>query len=364
MGTLISNSYNFKMVKILHKIISLEEALKLDNVIYIDMRSPGEYEIGHIPKAINIPLFTNEERAEVGTIYKNIGVEEAKIKGLAIVSGKLPELVSKIRSFHKKDTVVVVYCWRGGMRSKSVVTILEIMGIHAYQLLGGYKAYRRYVLDSLGDIILEPQVGVLCGSTGVGKTILLKELEKKGAPIIDLEGLANHRGSVFGQIGLGKPATAQNFDANLLQQIRKFRKEPCILVECESRRVGNVYLPDVLYNAMQKGFKVLVTASLETRIERLIDEYTGRYNENYDSILESLKTLSKRLGKKKTDKLVQDFSNGNIHEVVRVLLVDYYDPLYGYENSSRTEYDLVVDADNIEQAANLILNFINQQFRR
>lgn len=348
----------------MHKILTVDEALKLDDVLYIDMRSPNEYETGHIPGAINIPLFSNEERAEVGTIYKNIGVEEAKMKGLGIVSDKLPELVSTIRSLYKKNSTVVIYCWRGGMRSKSVVTILEIMGITSYQLLGGYKAYRRYVLDSLEQFDIKAKIVVLCGSTGVGKTLLLTKLDEKGVAVIDLEKLANHRGSAFGQVGLGRPATAQNFDANLLEELQRLNDQPYIVVECESKRVGNVYLPNVLYNAMQQGLKVFVKASIETRIDRLIKEYTGIYNENYDGIVNSLKTLSKRLGAKKTQQLYQDFTDGRIHEMVRTLLIEYYDPLYGYETCSLADYDFSVDAENIEQAACAIINYLNQQFGR
>lgn len=352
------------MVNILHKIISLDETLKMENIIYIDMRSPNEFEMGHIPGAVNIPLFSNDERAEVGTIYKQIGNEEAKMKGLAIVSTKLPELVSQIRSLHKKGSTVVVYCWRGGMRSKSIVTILEIMGITAYQLLGGYKAYRRYVLDSLEKFPLIPPIVVLCGSTGVGKTILLKKLEKQGVPIIDLEALANHRGSAFGQVGLGRSATAQSFDANLLKKLQSLNCEPYIVVECESKRVGNVYLPDVLYGAMKKGTKILVKASTETRIKRLIAEYTGIYNENYDGIIASIKSLSKRFGIKKTQKMLEDFSQGKIDEVVRTLLVDYYDPLYGYETCDPADYDMVLDAEDLNQTVESLIIYLNQQFRR
>ncbi|MPM50310.1 tRNA 2-selenouridine synthase [bioreactor metagenome] len=365
MGTLLKEeAIIFELVNMLHKMISLEDTLKLDNIMYIDMRSPNEFEMGHIPGAVNIPLFSNEERAEVGTIYKNTGTEEAKMKGLAIVSTKLPELVSQVRSLHKKGSTVVVYCWRGGMRSKSIVTILEIMGITAYQLLGGYKAYRRHVLDSLEKFNLVPPIVVLCGSTGVGKTILLNKLHKQGIPVIDLEALANHRGSAFGQVGLGKSATAQNFDANLLERLQLLSTEPYIVVECESKRVGNVYLPEVLYNAMQKGTKILVKASTETRIQRLIAEYAGIYDDNYESIMASIKTLSKRLGIKKAQKLIQDFSQGKTHEVVGTLLVDYYDPLYGYETCDPADYGMVIDAENLDQTADYLISYLNQQFRR
>lgn len=344
----------------LHKTILIDDALKVDHPLYIDMRSPSEFRTGHVPGAINIPLFDDNERAEVGTIYKNVGVEEAKMRGLAIASTKLPQIVSQIRQVNRQGSTVIIYCWRGGMRSRSVVTILELLGSSVYQLIGGYKAYRRHVLDRLQEFILKPRIVVICGSTGVGKTSMLKMLDARGIPIIDLEKLANHRGSAFGQVGLGLPETAQNFDAKLLQQLEMLNHQPYIVVECESKRVGNVYLPEVLYEAMQKGIKVLAHASVETRISRLIDEYTGLYNSNYEAIIASLRLLSKRLGTKKTEVLIDAFSNGRISEVVHTLLVDYYDPLYGYEKSDPAVYDFIVDAENLEQAVDSVTNYLKQ----
>lgn len=344
----------------LYKIISVEDALKLDNPLFVDMRSPSEYATGHVPGAINIPLFTDDERAIVGTIYKTVGVEEAKQSGLSIVSTKLPEIVSEVKEYYKNGNAVIIYCWRGGMRSKSVVTVLGLMGIKAFQLLGGYKSYRNYVLESLHNFRFSSEIIVLCGSTGVGKTNLLKMLDERGVPVIDLEKLANHRGSVFGQIGLGKPETAQNFEANLLNELKRLNKEPFIVLECESRRIGNIYLPEVLYKSMQIGRKILVCAGIENRISRLIEEYTDLYGNNQASIIAGITSLKKRLGKKKTEEILSNFTNGEIREVVYHLLVDYYDPLYGYENSDPAQYDLIVNADNLEQAARSLISYLEE----
>lgn len=347
------------LVITLHKIITLENALALERSIFIDMRSPSEYLTGHVPNAINIPLFTDGERAEVGTIYKQIGVAEAKQQGLKLVSSKLPEIVERIRSLYKDGLSVVIYCWRGGMRSKSVVTVLELMGITAYQLQGGYKGYRHYVLDTLQQFHLQPEIIVLCGSTGVGKTTLLKMLQSENVPVIDLENLANHRGSAFGQVGLGRPQTAQNFDALILNELDNFNSKPFILVECESKRIGNVYLPEVLYQAMQRGRKILVQADIPIRVNRLIAEYTDDYEMNKEALKSSLISLERRLGSKKTRHLLDDFAIGQISEVVETLLTDYYDPLYGYEKANPLEYDLVVNANSLEHASRQILRYLN-----
>lgn len=321
------------------------------------MRAPAEYADGHIPGAVNIPLLDDDERRIVGTIYKKDGPEEAKQHGLGMVSGKLPELVSQIRDLYRSGRTVVVYCWRGGMRSKSVVSVLELMGIPAFQLLGGYKVHRRYVLDELAAFDLRPQVVTLCGSTGVGKTTLLKLLADRGAAVIDLEQLANHRGSAFGQVGLGRPATAQNFDALLLIELRRLNDSPYILVECESKRIGNVYIPEVLFAAMKRGPRILAHASLETRVARLMEEYLANYSA--DEIRDSLTTLSKRLGAAKTGKLLAAFAAGEVATVVRQLLVDYYDPLYGYETAKDDEFAYRVDAENLSLAATAVMGYLN-----
>lgn len=341
------------------RIISLADALKLEDPLYIDMRSPSEYQQGCIPGAINLPLLDDEERGEVGTTYRTVGPDQAKQQGLSIVSGKLPDLVSQIREYHKTGRTVVVYCWRGGMRSKSVVSVLDLMGISAYQLVGGYKAFRTHVLESLTSFPLRPAIVVLSGSTGVGKTTMLKKLMQAGVPVIDLEALANHRGSVFGQVGLGRPQTAQNFDALLLSELSGLNNQPYIIVECESKRIGNVYLPEVLYQAMQKGKKILAQASVETRVSRLIEEYMDIYNHRQEEILGSIAQLAKRLGNTRTNKMLEDFTAGRVRDVVRTLLVDYYDPLYGYEKADPSGFDRIVDAEDMDKASSEIIDYLN-----
>lgn len=344
----------------MNKTITVEESLHLPQTLYIDVRSPAEFSIGHMPSAINIPIFSNEERVKIGTLYKQVGGEQAKELGLAIASGKLPDIVHQVRNFYKVGHPIVIYCWRGGMRSKSIVTILTLMGIQVSQLSGGYKAYRRYVLDRLLTFEVVPKIIVLCGSTGVGKTSLLQLLKAKNIPIIDLEKLANHRGSVFGQIGLGQAATAQFFDVAILAALDDFAGSPYIVVECESKRIGNVYLPDCLYQAMNEGIKILVNADVETRISRLIDEYTDLNEKNTNDIIASIKALSKRFSIKKMETLLSDFAKGQLRDVVRTLLIDYYDPLYGYGKLDEDNYSLTVNCNDLEDASLQISTYLKQ----
>jgi tRNA 2-selenouridine synthase len=345
----------------MYKTITFEEAIQLKRPIYIDVRSPGEYAAGHIVGAVNVPLLNDNERVDVGVIYHKEGPDPAKDTGLTIISNKLPDIIRQIRDLGTAGRPLIVYCWRGGMRSKSVVSVLSVMGIPAMQLIGGYKSYRRHILDSLQDFELKPKVVVLCGSTGVGKTALLKLLSFKNIPVIDLENLANHRGSVFGQVGLGAPETAQNFDAKIYGILNELKEEPVFVVECESKRVGNVYLPKCLYQGMDKGIKILLTADIDIRISRLIAEYTdGCYEKNAEEILTSLNMLSKRLGMKKTSALVENFQQGNIHQVVYTLLTEYYDPLYGYEREQKEKFDFIVDCSDLNRAATAIFDYLNQ----
>lgn len=348
------------------QVISIEQAMGLPKCLFIDTRSPSEFEQGHIPGAINVPLLEDEERAVVGTLYKQCGQEQAKQKGLEFVSGKLADMVKKISDCRAAvpDAALVVYCWRGGMRSKSVVTILELMGIAGCQLAGGYKAYRRHVQERLTEFSLQPTLIVLCGSTGSGKTTLLQLLADRQVPVIDLEQLANHRGSAFGQVGLGRPATAQNFDAQLLLLLEQYNREPFIVLECESKRVGNVYLPDRLCDAMRTGRRVLIRSGIDTRVRRLIAEYTDVLQPQDPQIITSITSLTKRLGKKKVAGLLLDYEEGRLTEFTRTLLADYYDPLYGYETASPESFDLVVEAEDLDRAATEISQYIDRLKRR
>ena len=173
----------------------------------VDVRSPMEFHEATIPGSINIPVFNDEERAEVGTIYKQIGKEAAMDRGLAIFSQKLPAF---IQAFKQVETPLTVFCWRGGMRSKTAATVLDLMGIHANQLSGGIRSYRRWVVQVLEEADFRPELLVLNGNTGSGKTAILRHLLKKAYPVIDFEKMAGHRGSIFGQIGQ-HPSNQKNF---------------------------------------------------------------------------------------------------------------------------------------------------------
>jgi len=345
----------------MYNTINIDEALRLADACFFDMRSPLEYAEGSIPGAVNVPIFDNAERAEIGTIYRQQAMETAKTRGLEIASAKLPGLVQRIKAAAGRRQIIV-YCWRGGMRSRSIATILQLMGIRVYQLVGGYKAYRQYVLKRLQDYKIGPCFVVFHGLTGVGKTALLQELERDGWPVLDLESLANHRGSAFGHIGKGNGVTAKNFDALLLAALDKYQGERFVFVEAESKRIGNVYVPDCVMEAMRRGRHILLSATMETRVERLLHEYLNEPRQaeyaNAD-IFRSLETLQKRLGKAKTAKLRALLQAGKYEAFVEMLLVDYYDPLYDYSEKDVHKFDFHVSTENIRTAADDIVKFLS-----
>jgi len=292
--------------------------------LFIDVRSPAEFAEDHIPGAVNIPLFSNEERAIVGTMYKQIGKDVAINKGLEIVSHKLPEMIAEYKKLKGK---LCVYCWRGGMRSGSVVSLLASLQFDVVQLENGYKDYRRFVREQLDAVGIPPMM-VLYGLTGSGKTEMLQQLPNS----LDLEGLAQHRGSIFGDVNLS-PRTQKMFESLLLQRLFALRNEKSIFVEGESRRIGPVVIPLSIWNAMQKGTKVKVVCSQEQRVDRLYTEYCDNFQT--EKMKEKIHAIEKYLGKKQADALCLMLDRGEIRAVIEKILTEYYDKLYTHTVESK-----------------------------
>ena len=311
----------------------------------VDVRSPGEYAKGHVPRAVNIPLFNDGERAEVGTLYKQVGRDPAIERGLAIAGAKVPRLIERFEPYRLGR--IAVYCARGGMRSNSVVSLLKALNFRVDQVPGGYKAWRNHLLASL-MVRVPPRLIVIHGQTGTGKTLLLSHLENA----LDLEAIARHRSSLFGAVNL-HPLNQQQFEGELLVALESLDFSRPVWVEGESRKVGTVIIPEALRAAMQSSTCVLVTASLETRVNRIIQEYTGGGAPSPDTMTQleqALRSLTQHFGKTRIEELVKLLHAGNLFPLVQVLLEEYYDPRYAHSMHGY-QYALTLSSDDLEDAA-------------
>lgn len=305
----------------------MEEAFFLKDIFWVDVRTPGEFLKGSIPGAVNLPLFSNQERHQVGVTYQQ-DQEEARYYGLRLVAPRLPLLLEEIREQAREKTIIL-YCFRGGLRSSGIAAVLEMMDFPVLQLEGGYKKFRRYVVKNLLEVLSHlPELVVIYGLTGAGKTDLIRIIRSLNYPALDLEGLAHHRGSAFGRIGIEKQQSQQNFEAHLLFQLKKFGGAPFLIVEAESKNIGQVTLPPLLQERMWWGQKVLLKTPLTQRIERIIIEYAAIGEDFISQAAVSLERLTKRLGPKKVASLQDLLHRRQLEEVVGYLLEEYYDPLY------------------------------------
>lgn len=338
--------------------LTSEQLLTFKDPLVIDVRSPGEHEAERLLGSINVPLLDNRERAIVGTCYVQEGEAKARLLALDIISPKLPELIRTIIKARKQGQAVVVYCWRGGLRSESVCSFLSIIGIDSWRLKGGYKAWRRMIIDDLKNANYKFRPLILQGLTGVGKTELLQELEKLGVSVLDLEGIANHRGSVFGGMGLSEQPTQKNFDEALWQKLRTFGNETVVL-EAESRNIGKLAVPDFILAHIANGKKILVTASIEVRAHRLVADYIRVDDDSTrQNLIATLDLLKERLGREKVGELKELAMNGQLNELATQLLLEYYDPLYNRHVEKYKPYDLVVSEDDCAMAAKQIADYI------
>jgi tRNA 2-selenouridine synthase len=328
-------------------VISLEKALELRDrgALLVDARSPAEYAEATIPGALNVSILDDAERAEIGTLYKQTGKQAARRRGVELVAPKIPELVEKVTAARAPGSPpAVVFCWRGGMRSRALTQFLELAGIPARQLEGGHKAFRGHVRDffehgAWGRLI------VLRGLTGVGKTSLLQQLAVAGYPVLDLEGLANHRGSAFGHLGLPPQPPQRMFEALLWDALRKVAADSYAIAEGESRHIGRLALPLRVYQSLQTEISLWVETSLEARIRNILADYPAR-DHLRNEFVRPLQALKERLGRQAIEELVALLQEGAWEELVRRLMVHYYDPLYRHTFPERR---IEVAIDNPEQ---------------
>lgn len=326
----------------------------------IDVRSPGEFAHAHLPGAVNIPLFDNEERALIGIKYKQAGKDAAVLLGLDLIGTKMSGFVRQSRKLNPTGKEVLVHCWRGGMRSGSFAWLLNTAGIKATTLVGGYKAYRSTVLDAF----TEPRnLFVLGGKTGSGKTDILKHLAEQGEQIIDLEALAHHKGSSYGAIGQVPQPSTEQFENVLFGVWRKLDSTKRIWLEDESRNVGSCFIPMPLWVQMRAAPVAFVDMPKSVRVERLVREYTGidRVTDHHKLLVEATERIRKRLGGKVTQDALDALAQ-NDYATVADLTLDYYDKAYLHGLSQRDEAmvnKLNVVADKPAETARQLIEWAN-----
>jgi tRNA 2-selenouridine synthase len=305
------------------------EDIDIENAIFIDTRSPAEYQKGHIVGAINIPLLDNEQRAIVGTIYKRAGQESAIKKGLELSGPNFVNIYTKLLKLQRKniEKKLIIYCARGGMRSGSVHSFMSSLKINSYRLVGGYKRYRNIVLNKIENINDNIKFIILTGHTGSGKTTILKKMQKRGLPIIDLEGEAKHMGSAFGAIPYNQiRMTQQQFENRLATSLIKLKNPKVIFLEGESKRFGLVNITKNFYEKMVDSDTIIIKRSDNYRIKKILDDYDIKDI----AFKDALSRISKKLGGEKYKEISIMLENSQDEEVIRELLINYYDKLYNH----------------------------------
>ena len=311
----------------------------------IDVRSPSEYNQGHIPGALNIPLFDDHERKVVGTTYKQINKQAAMYIGLEFAGGKLVELAKEGEKKAGKNKTMLVHCWRGGMRSKSVVWLFETMGLKCFILDGGYKSYRRNVHDEFKKPL---KLNVIGGRTGSGKTEILHHMEKIGEQVIDLEGLAHHKGSAFGALGeLPQPSTEQ-FENDLCKNLLQLDRSREIWIEDESRNVGKCVVPGEIYSGMRKSDILFLDIPREKRALHLVKHYAEYHP---DGLKQCVLKIQKRLGGDRTKEALESIDSEDFFKTA-MLTLQYYDKAYMHSLSNNHDSYHVIPSDEVDPVIN------------
>ena len=309
----------------------------------IDVRSPGEYYKGHMPNSINIPLFDNDERSIIGSIYKKEGRKKAVIEGLKFFEKKMEFLLDNLfMSIDSYKTIpnknneffIRIYCSRGGMRSQSIAWLLDKYKLNPITLKGGYKIYRKWVLDSFSK---KMNIVVISGKTGTGKTRLLSLLEKYKYQTIDLEVFACHRGSTFGGLGMKEQSSNEQFENKIAEKLNSFKCFNNIFVEAESANIGKCKIPHEFFNQMKHSRRIEILRSESNRLEELIDTYSVFEKEE---LQESVLRIKKRLGPQRTKVALESINNEKWDMVCRSVL-DYYDKCYEFEKVGKTNIRLL-----------------------
>ena len=301
----------------------------------IDARTPSEYALDHIPGAVSAPVLSDEQRAEVGTLYKQVSPFEAKKLGGALVARNVARHVESLFRGKDKNWRPLIYCWRGGKRSGAMAHILREIGWEAKTLEGGYRAYRRWVVDQMTSVPLEFNFVVVHGPTGSGKSRLLSAFARAGAQVLDLEGLAQHRGSVLGGLPHEPQPTQKWFESQLLSNLERLDRARPVFVEGESKKIGEIQVPEALMARMRASPCIVLETETEARVTLLLEEYR-HFLEDRAALDAQLDCLVALHGRERIAQWKALAAEGRWREFVARLLAEHYDP--AYERSSHRNY--------------------------
>lgn len=303
----------------------LSELENYDSII--DVRSESEFALDHIPGAINCPVLNDEERVRVGTLYKQTSQFDAKKVGAALVAKNIAHHLQNTFNPHDRHWHPLVYCWRGGNRSGAMTHILAKIGWPAMQLEGGYREYRQQVLVRLDQLPPQFKFNVICGTTGSGKSRLLETLATSGAQVLDLEKLAAHRGSLLGSLPDAAQPTQKMFETRIWDCLRKFNPEAVVFVESESKKIGELRVPEKLMEVIRASACIRIEISRQHRVQLLIEDYPHLVQDTAE-LMSLLSHLTPLHGHEKIGRWRSLAESASITELVESLLLDHYDPAY------------------------------------
>ena len=347
--------------------VNINEFIKLSQRFpVVDVRSHAEFEHGHIPEAKNIPLFDNDERAKVGTAYKQISREEAIKIGYELANPKIKSFIEQVQTVVKpsiinhQSSTILIHCWRGGMRSAKFAELLNAHGYNTHTLVRGYKAYRKFVLESF---TCNANILIIGGETGSGKTEILHQIKEQGEQIIDLENIAHHKGSAFGSLGEKPQPSYEQFENNLSLALSKLDFSKRIWLEDESRNIGKTQIPISFWEKMKQAPILRINIPKTLRIERLVNDY-GKFSK--EELKNCILKIQQRLGGQHVKHALEELEKGNLHYVADITLT-YYDKAYNYNHEARNMKNIFfIECETSDASVNAekLITFANKKFQQ